>query len=133
MPPTKDHSTKHTGFVLMLGLSLPFLLIAFKVLALPFFILWLLLSFTHWGANHKKTVDCVWAIFFFGLLFLPFDIQAGPYVHGSRRGEGPHRPHLVRLVMGMPRHTRLIEKYGEYITGGCCVTGFEPKWILVWN
>lgn len=42
-------------------------------------------------------------------------------------------PKLVPLVMGLPR-PEMVEraKRGEVILGGCLVTGFEPKYYLIW-
>jgi hypothetical protein len=40
---------------------------------------------------------------------------------------------LVSLVMGLPtRETGERAKRGEVILGGCIVSGFEPKYYLVW-
>jgi hypothetical protein len=67
-------------------------------------------------------------------LFLPFDIALGNYHFGSRRGTSSGGPHFVRFVVGMPMHTRLIERYGEYVSAGCAwPAAFPPRWILVWN
>ena len=42
-------------------------------------------------------------------------------------------PGIVPLVMGLPGPT-LLERAdrGEVILGGCIVTGFEPRWVVVW-
>lgn len=67
-------------------------------------------------------------------LFLPFDIAVGSYHYGMRVGMSSGGPHLVEFVVGMPMHTRLIENYGEYISGGCTwPVPIPPRWILVWN
>ncbi len=67
-------------------------------------------------------------------LLLPFDVALGSYYPGSRRGIGTSGPHFVRFVDGMPRHTYLIQTYGEYMGGGCSWPGvFPPRWILVWS
>lgn len=43
------------------------------------------------------------------------------------------RPRLVPLVMGFPEpETAQRAKRGEVILGGCIVSGFEPKYYLVW-
>jgi len=65
---------------------------------------------------------------------LPFDIAIGSFHYGSRRGISTGGPHLVEFVVGLPMHGRLIERYGEYISGGCAwPAAFPPRWILVWN
>jgi len=58
------------------------------------------------------------------LTFSPIDIL--PLPKGGR-------PRLVPLVMGLPtRETAERAQRGEVILGGCIVSGFEPKYYLVW-
>ena len=58
------------------------------------------------------------------LTFSPIDIL--PIPKGGR-------PRLVPLVMGLPtRETAERAQRGEVILGGCIVSGFEPKYYLVW-
>jgi hypothetical protein len=58
------------------------------------------------------------------LTFSPIDILPIP------KGR---RPRLVPLVMGLPtRQTAERAQRGEVILGGCIVSGFEPKYYLVW-
>jgi hypothetical protein len=67
-------------------------------------------------------------------MVLPFDVALGSFHYGSRRGTSPGGPHFVHFVVGMPMHTRLIERYGEYISGGCTwPVLYPPRTILVWN
>src|SRR5262249_49284530 len=67
-------------------------------------------------------------------LFLPFDVALGNCHFGSREGTSSGGPHFVRFIVGKPRHGRLIETYGEYITAGCSWPSLvPPEWILVWN
>lgn len=67
-------------------------------------------------------------------LFLPFDVALGSYHFGSRRGASSGSPHFVPFVVGMPMHTRLVERYGEYVTAGCTWPALlPPRWILVWS
>ncbi len=65
-----------------------------------------------------------WLIIFFGLTFSPVDILP---IHKS------WPPRLVPLAMGLPR-PETVERAnrGEVLLGGCIVTGFEPKYYLVW-
>ncbi len=63
-------------------------------------------------------------LLFFPLTFSPIDVRP---IHRS------WPPKLVPLVMGLPRpETVERAKRGEVILGGCIVTGFEPKYYLVW-
>ena len=67
-------------------------------------------------------------------MLLPFDVALGSFHYGSRRGTSTGGPHLVEFVVGMPMHARLIERYGEYVSGGCTWSVvYPPRWILVWN
>jgi len=67
-------------------------------------------------------------------MVLPFDVAIGNFHYGSRHGTSTGGPHLVEFVVGMPMHTRLIEHYGEYASGGCGWSVlYPPRWILVWN
>jgi hypothetical protein len=67
-------------------------------------------------------------------LFLPFDIALGSYHFGTRRGRSPGGPHFAEFVVGLPMHTQLIARYGEYISGGCAWPAlFPPRWVLVWD
>ena len=66
--------------------------------------------------------------------FMPFDVALGSYHVGSRVGTSSGGPHFVRFVVGMPRHTRLLQTYGEYISGGCGSPAIvPPRWIWVWD
>jgi hypothetical protein len=58
------------------------------------------------------------------LTFSPIDIFPVP------RGWPPR---FVPLVMGLPtRETAERAERGEVMLGGCIVSGFEPKYYLVW-
>ena len=89
-----------------------------------------LILFTVFLLYFLKPQRCrtVWVIVtwlvFIGSTFLPVDISFQNY---------PWPPRFVPLVMGYPTmETGLKAKNGEVGLGGCVVTGFEPKWILVW-
>ena len=67
-------------------------------------------------------------------MILPYDIALGSFHYGSREGTSTGGPHFVRFVVGMPMHTRLIQRDGEYISGGCTwPVLYPPESILVWN
>lgn len=101
----------------------------FTAVAVLFVLALLLLLFPrHPG---RRSIQVTLALYFF-VVFLPVDLNPLG-LHGTRRGVSPGGVHLVRLAVGMPNHTWLIKNYGEYISGGCMVSGSEPKWILVWN
>ena len=85
-----------------------------------------------WRRRRKAIVFVLaWAVFILSL-FSPVDIALLGYP-GPLRGQRKSGPRLVRLIMGLPIHHRLVEKYGEYFSGGCVASGLEPKWIFVWK
>jgi hypothetical protein len=51
------------------------------------------------------------------------------YRSGGVHGSGPR---LVRCAVGMPAHTALIARHGEYYWLGCSgYTLNSPRWMLV--
>jgi hypothetical protein len=95
---------------------------AFWFVSLPFLIAsWVLLVKV--GGKDLRLSLATWAVWL-ALTFSPIDVFPIP------KG-GP--PRLVPLVMGLPRpETVARAKRGEVILGGCMVSGFEPKYYLVW-
>jgi len=69
---------------------------------------------------------------FLVFLFVPVDVEIGGF-HGSHWGDSRTGPRFVPLVMGMPNLIYCEKKYGEFISGGCCVLGNEPRWLFVWE
>jgi len=113
---------KFVWFVLLLLSSSFFWLLAFRFVSLPFLIAsWVL--FVKVGGKNLRPSLATWAVWL-ALSFSPIDILPIP------KG-GP--PRLVPLVMGLPRpETVERAKRGEVMLGGCIVSGFEPKYYLVW-
>ena len=99
-----------------------FWLPAFRFVSLPFLIAgWVM--FVKSGGSDIRLSLAAWAICI-ALSFSPIDVFPIP------KG-GP--PRLVPLVMGLPRpETVERAKRGEVILGGCIVSGFEPKYYLIW-
>lgn len=108
--------------LVVLLVSTFFALLAFRFVSLPFLIVaWVL--FLRIGRNRLRPSLITWTVWFM-LTFSPIDVLPIP------KG-GP--PRLVPLVMGLPtRETAERAKRGEVILGGCIVSGFEPKYYLVW-
>jgi hypothetical protein len=102
--------------------SIPFWLVAFRFFSLPSLVVeWVLLVKS--GRNTIRPSLIAWTVWLM-LTVSPIDILPIP------KG-GP--PRLVPLVMGLPtRETAERAKRGEVILGGCIVSGFEPKYYLVW-
>jgi hypothetical protein len=99
-----------------------FSLLALRFVSLPFLIVaWAF--FLRFGRNGIRPSLVTWTVWLM-LTFSPIDVLPIP------KG-GP--PRLVPLVMGLPTHeTAERAKRGEVILGGCIVSGFEPKYYLVW-
>jgi hypothetical protein len=71
----------------------------------------------------EKLLNILWVILFL-LPILPLDIT-------FTNVPGP--PRFVPFVNGLAGYeTREKAKKGEVVLGSCLVTGFEPKWVLVW-
>jgi hypothetical protein len=97
-------------------------LLAFRFVSLPLLVAsWILFIKSRGGEFRSAFVTCIISL---ALCFSPVDILPIP-----KAG----LPRLVPLVMGLPRpETVERAKRGEVILGGCIVTGFEPKYYLVW-
>jgi hypothetical protein len=108
--------------LIILVASTFFSLLALRFVSLPFLILaWVF--FVRFGRNRIRRSLISWTVWLM-LTVSPIDVLPIP------RG-GP--PRLVPLVMGLPtRETAERAKRGEVILGGCIVSGFEPKYYLVW-
>jgi hypothetical protein len=115
-------TVKVLGFAFLLLSSSFFWLLAFRFLSLPLLIAsWLL--FVKIGGNDLRPSLATWVVWL-ALTLSPIDVFPTP------KG-GP--PRLVPLVRGLPRpETVERAKRGEVILGGCIVSGFEPKYYLVW-
>jgi hypothetical protein len=109
-------------FGIALILSTFFWLIAFRFIAFPYLVVtWVFLL--KFGSRAIRISLVSWVVCLV-LCFSPIDVFPIP------KGE---RPKLVPLVMGLPRpETVQRAKRGEVILGGCLVSGFEPKYYLVW-
>jgi len=113
---------KFVGIALLLVSSSFYWLLAFRFVSLPFLIAsWVL--FCKVGGKELRLSLTIWAVWLV-LTLSPIDVFPIP------KGGSPR---LVPLVMGLPtRETVERAKRGEVILGGCIVSGFEPKYYLVW-
>jgi len=110
---------------------LGFLLVLFRMVSL--ILLLLVLAFGLFTRKDRRPlVFKVGLALFFLSLLSPADVALGPYP-GRLRGDCGKGLRFVRLVYGMPMHFSLVERYGEYFTGGCCAPPFPPRWILTWK
>ena len=110
------------AWFLVLLLSFFFWLIAFRFASLPALIFaWIL--FVKFLRTKLRPSLIAWLVWL-ALTFSPIDIY--PFPKGGR-------PRLVPLVMGLATpETAQRATRGEVILGGCLVSGFEPKYYLVW-
>ena len=67
----------------------------------------------------------------FGLWLVAFLTTLLPVDISFHDVSGP--PRFVPLVMGLPGSELMKEAArGNVVLGGCLVTGYEAKWVLVW-
>lgn len=118
-----------------LALELPIAAILFffsaRLLCLPIVGLHILLWAFLASERRNRWLNAT-AIAFLLVMSLPVDMDMGSF-HGPHYGVVRSGPRFVRFVMGMPRMHRCVELYGEFISGGCCVMGNEPRWLFVWE
>ncbi len=102
-------------------------MVSFRVISIPLLVVAVILA-CRCGRRSSSALAMRFA--FFVSLLSPVDVN----LLGMYSGGGVHRsgPRLVRCVVGMPAHTALISRYGEYYSLGCC--GYcvnSPRWMLV--
>lgn len=108
--------------IIVLLLSTLFWFAAIRFVSFPFLVLTWVLFVRSRGTDVRRPA-LIWVTWLM-LSFSPIDIFPIP------KG-GPLR--LVPLVMGLPtRETAERAKRREVILGGCIVSGWEPKYYLVW-
>ena len=131
MQPKRTVKRKIIEFTGILFVSLLLFGLSFRFISIPFFLLWILVYWFSSEPRYERRLNCALLLFAISL-FIPADIDIRGW-RGPRYGSGPDGPHFVRLVKGMPMHGKLLQTYGEYISGGCVSFGLEPSWILVLN
>jgi hypothetical protein len=65
-------------------------------------------------------------------VLIPFDVYVRSF-HGPLYGSKHSGPRIVRVVWGMPMIQRCLDKYGEFISGGCVTRINDTRWMLVWD
>jgi hypothetical protein len=128
-PPSAAQLVIEFAFALLFSLFL--LSQGFRLISVPFLLAWACAYGTRWGRTRSEgRMLRIWFAFL-ATIFVPLDVDVGGFY--DRRGTSPGGIHFVRTVPGIPMHTLLIQKYGEYISTGCVAGAFEPGWVLVWN
>jgi hypothetical protein len=99
------------------------LFIAFRFIAVPFYVALILLVVAPRHAFPRRSAVVTWLLFLFA--------TASPIDMSCRSVPGP--PRVVPYVTGLPgAELREQAKNGEVVLGGCVVSGFEPRWVFVW-
>jgi hypothetical protein len=114
-----------------IALALILLFFSFRFLSLAVLLLHIALGMPARSPTRNRRLN-ITAVIFLVLLLLPVDVEIGGF-HGHHFGVARSGPRFVRLVMGLPMTRRCIERYGDFISGGCCVMGNEPQWLFVWE
>lgn len=124
---TEDHRPSGYNLAEVLFVLVFATLLSGRFISLP--ILFAATVLAHRAGRHSRRAVVVRWLFFVSLLS-PVDINlAGMYKDGGAHRSGPR---LVRAVVGMPRHTELISRYGEYYWLGCSGGPLNPpRWMVV--
>jgi hypothetical protein len=98
-------------------------LMASRALAAPLLLVAIVFSPVLMRSKKRGVLVSLWGLFVLATV-APVDVSFRNY---------PGGPHLVPVIMGLPgRELFDRAKQREVVLGGCAVTGFEPKWVLVW-
>jgi hypothetical protein len=120
--PNKPRIGRLVAAVLVVASGL-WLLIAFRFIAVPFYVGLILLVVAPRHSYSRRSALVTW------LLFLC--ATASPIDMSLRSVPGP--PRAVPYVTGLPgAELREQAANGEVVLGGCVVSGFEPRWVFVW-
>ncbi len=100
-----------------------------RIISLPLLLLALVVVRRRPRARFMKL--CAWSLFFLSLCS-PVDLEVpGIGYPGMLRGNPRSGVRLVRVIVGMPAHTALVRRYGEYYSAGCGgYWAFQPLWVL---
>lgn len=106
--------------------ALVLLIISFRLLAIPFMLLWVFNSPRRSRRSFIVVTVCM-------LVALASPIDIGMPGVGMLMGEPRSGVRLVHVIVGMPMTTELTAKYGEFISAGCsgfCI--YNPLYWVVW-
>jgi ABC-type glycerol-3-phosphate transport system permease component len=101
--------------------------VSFRVLAIPFIIL---AGFE--PARHRRAYRAIVTSSL--LLTLASPIDLGMPALGRLFGNRTEGVRLLHVEVGMPAHTVLRARHGEYISVGCSglPCAYQPRWWVVW-
>ncbi len=106
----------------------PLMILSFRFMAIPL-ILWLSVRSEHRIFRRSQVLAVCLLVL---ALLSPVDV--GMPILGSVMGETQPGIRVVPVIVGMPAHTYLVSRYGEYVTVGCCglPCAYQPKYWIVW-
>jgi hypothetical protein len=90
----------------------------------------LALSYFLYPWHRSRQALAITSILLLFAVLVPIDVYVGSF-HGQLYGSSHSGPRMVRVVWGMPMIQRCLDKYGEFIAGGCVVRVHDTRWMLV--
>lgn len=127
---TKDNR-KSQFIPLAIGVAIPTLLFIFRFTAAATFLIFVLLCLSLKLHRSRKALHVAFALFVTAIL-IPVDVHV-PGFHGKIYGSKHSGLRFVYVVYGMPRIQVCLDRYGEFIGGGCIVGLHDTRWRLVWD
>jgi hypothetical protein len=126
------HDKQKSQFIpIAIGIAIPTLLFVFRVTAVAAFLFFVLLCLSLKLHRSRRALHVAFALFVAAIL-IPVDVQV-PGFHGPLYGNKHSGLRFVYVVYGMPRIQVCLDRYGEFIGGGCIVGLHDTRWRLVWD
>lgn len=118
------------GFVVCLSVFM-FLFAASRLTSAILFIV-LVLLYAFFPRHRSRRAVIVTYVLFIVAMLLPIDVGVAGYP-GRHHGTRKSGPRLVRYIIGMVSTRACVDRYGEFIAGGCVGQPYDPKWIMMWD
>ncbi len=110
-------------YLVFLILSIFLFALAFRVTSAVVAALMIIFLITLPFHRNIKMLSIIWYIFLF-FSILPVDITFINY---------PGPPKIVPYIKGLPSRDLMVDaRRGEVVLGGCVITGYHPRWVVVW-
>ena len=116
---------------LAIGCAIPTLFFIFRFTAAATLLSFVLLYLFFPLHRSRRTLHVAFALFLTTIL-IPVDVYVRGF-HGPLFGDKHSGVRFVYVVRGMPKIQHCLDKYGEFIAGGCMVGLHDTKWRLVWD
>lgn len=114
-----------------IAIAIPTLLFVFRFTAVATFLIFVLLCLSWKLHRSRRALNVAYALFVAAIL-IPVDVHV-PGFHGPLYGSKHSGLRFVYVVYGMPRIQVCLDRYGEFISGGCIVGLHDTRWRLVWD